>query len=200
MSGEIVSLRQFGAFVDLDGVDGLIPVTEIGWSRNEKVEECFTVGQKVEVAVKALDWEKERITLSYKATRQDPWDEVTVTFPVGTTVTGTVARLAQFGAFVTLADGIDGLLHISRLGGGRRINHPREVLEEGQNIEVKVDGIDVEQRRISLVPADYVSEESETEREKNEYQRFVHKKKKERAAEKIGSFGALLQAKIREKE
>ena len=199
VKGEISSIRDFGAFVDLGGVDGLIPVSEIGWSRVDKVEDYFSVGQQVEVVVKSLDWEKERISLSYKATQKDPWEDIPLQFPEGTTVTGKVARLAQFGAFVTIAPGIDGLVHISRLGGGRRINHPREVLEEGQDVEVRVESIDLENHRLSLAPTDYVSEESEAEKEKSEYRAFSAKKKEQKAEKSMGSLGALLQAKLKEK-
>ncbi len=199
VKGEISSIRDFGAFVDLGGVDGLIPVSEIGWSRVDKVEDYFSVGQQVEVVVKSLDWEKERISLSYKATQKDPWEDIPLQFPEGTTVTGKVARLAQFGAFVTIAPGIDGLVHISRLGGGRRINHPREVLEEGQDVEVRVESIDLENHRLSLAPTDYVSEESEAEKEKSEYRAFSAKKKEQKAEKSMGSLGALLPAKLKEK-
>ncbi|MBM9520144.1 30S ribosomal protein S1 [Desulforhopalus vacuolatus] len=199
VKGEISSIRDFGAFVDLGGVDGLIPVSEIGWSRVDKVEDYFSVGQQVEVVVKSLDWDKERISLSYKATQRDPWEDIPLHFPEGTTVTGKVARLAQFGAFVTIAPGIDGLIHISRLGGGRRINHPREVLEEGQDVEVRVESIDLESHRLSLAPTDYISEESEAEKEKSEYRAFSAKKKEQKAEKSMGSLGALLQAKLKEK-
>lgn len=198
VKGEISSIRDFGAFVDLGGIDGLIPVSEIGWSHVDNVEDHFTSGQKVEVVVKSIDWAKERISLSYKATQSDPWDEVATKFQLGSSYVGVVARLVQFGAFVTLAPGIDGLLHISKLGGGRRINHPREVLEEEQNVEVKINEINQKERRISLLPADYVTEESSAEQEKQEYQNFV-KKSKKKNREKVGTLGALLQAKMKEK-
>lgn len=200
IEGVISSIRDFGAFVDLGGVDGLIPISEIGWSRVEKVEEHFTVGQRVSAVVKKIDWEKDRISLSYKETQKDPWDDVPSHFPVGSTHMGTVARLAQFGAFVTLAPGIDGLVHISKLGGGRRINHSREVLEEGQNIDVTIEGIDLSEKRISLVPADYVSPENEDEKEKTEYRSFIAREEKKRPANEMGSLGALLKAKMAEKK
>ncbi len=199
IDGVISSIRDFGAFVDIGGIDGLIPISEIGWSRVEKVEEYFTVGQKVQAVVKKLDWEKDRISLSYKETLADPWDDVPTNFPEGSTHMGTVARLAQFGAFVTLTPGIDGLVHISKLGGGRRINHPREVLEEGQNVEVKVDGIDLEEKRISLVPLDYVSAENEKDKEQSDYKSFLTKEKKKKSGNDLGSLGALLKAKMAEK-
>lgn len=200
IEGIVSSIRDFGAFVDIGGVDGLIPISEIGWSRVDKVEEYFTVGQKVQAVIKKLDWEKDRISLSYKETQADPWDEVVNKFPEGTTHMGTVARLAQFGAFVTLSPGIDGLIHISKLGGGRRINHPREVLEEGQNVDVTIEGIDLAEKRISLIPADYVSPEAEQDKERTEYKSFVTKEKKSKPAKEVGSLGALLKAKMAEKD
>lgn len=200
IEGIVSSIREFGAFVDIGGVDGLIPISEIGWSRVDKVEEYFTVGQKVQAVIKKLDWEKDRISLSYKETQADPWNDVVKLFPEGTTHMGTVARLAPFGAFVTLAPGIDGLVHISKLGGGRRINHPREVLEEGQNIDVKIDAIDLTEKRLSLLPADYVSAEAEQDQERTEYKSFVTKEKKNRPATEVGSLGALLKAKMAEKK
>jgi small subunit ribosomal protein S1 len=200
VEGVVSSIRDFGAFVDIGGVDGLIPISEIGWSRVEKVEEYFTVGQKVQAVIKKLDWDKDRISLSYKETQADPWNEVVNTFPEGSTHMGTVARLAQFGAFVTLAPGIDGLVHISKLGGGRRINHPREVLEEGQNIDVTIDAIDLAEKRISLLPADYVSPEAEQDKERTEYRSFITTEKKKKPATEMGSLGALLKAKLAEKE
>ncbi len=200
IEGVVSSIREFGAFVDIGGVDGLIPISEIGWSRVEKVDDFFTVGQKVQAVIKKIDWEKDRISLSYKETQADPWNEVTTLFPEGTTHMGTVARLAQFGAFVTLAPGIDGLIHISKLGGGRRINHPREVLEEGQNIDVTIDATDLAEKRISLVPADYVSPEAEQDKERDEYKSFKTKGKKTKPAAEMGSLGALLKAKMAEKK
>jgi len=200
VDGTISSIRDFGAFVDLGGIDGLIPISEIGWSRIEKVEDYFSVGQKVQVIVKKIDWDKDRISLSYKETLGDPWDEVEQKFAVGTSHQGSVARLAQFGAFITLAPGIDGLIHISKLGKGRRINHPREILETGQNIDVTIEGVDTSERRISLVPADYTAPEDEQLRKRDDYQTFVTAQKSKGAKKNIGSLGALLQAKLEEKK
>ena len=200
VEGVISSIRDFGAFVDIGGVDGLIPISEIGWNRVEKVEEYFTVGQKVQAVVKKLDWENDRISLSYKETMADPWIEFAKTCPEGSSHSGVVARLAQFGAFVTLAPGVDGLIHISKLGGGRRIHHPREVMEVGQNVEVKIDAIDLAEKRISLLPADYVSPENKDAEEQAEYKNFMVEGKRKRADSAVGSLGALLKAKIAEKK
>ncbi len=200
VEGVISSVRDFGAFVDIGGVDGLIPISEIGWSRVENVADYFHVDQKVSVVVKKIDWEKDRISLSYKETLADPWDTVSEQFPEGTTHTGRVARLAQFGAFVTLAPGIDGLIHISKLGGGRKIHHPREVMEEGQNIDVNIESTDPGERRISLVPTDYVSPDSKDIAEQSEYKSYISGNKKKQAANDVGSLGALLKAKLAEKK
>lgn len=200
VEGVVSSIRDFGAFVDIGGVDGLIPISEIGWSRVEKVAEHFSVGQKVQAVVKKLDWENNRISLSYKETMADPWAQVPVNFPEGSAHVGVVARLAQFGAFVTLAEGIDGLIHISKLGGGRRINHPREVMEVGQNVEVKIDAIDLDEKRISLVPIDYVSAESKDDEERAEFKSFITQERKKKPAGEVGSLGALLKKKIDEKK
>lgn len=201
VEGEITSIRDFGAFVDIGGIDGLIPISEVGWTRVDNISEFFTVGQQVKAIVKKLDWENNRISLSFKETQTDPWEEAVTSFPEGSTHHGKVARLTQFGAFVTLAPGVDGLVHISKLGGGRRIHHPREVLEEGQEVEVVVESIDTAERRISLAPTDYESAEHKESVEKAEFTSYVKEaKKKEKDSANMGSFGALLKAKMEQKK
>ncbi|BCS53125.1 30S ribosomal protein S1 [Geobacter sp. SVR] len=150
VNGTVTSLQPFGAFVDIGGLEGLVPLSELAWARVKDAAEVLSVGQQVQVSIKAIDRDKEKITLSLKDTLADPWDQVTLQFPEGSFHTGSVARLAAFGAFVTLAPGVDGLIHISKLGAGKRINHPREVLKEGESVEVKVESIDRAERRISL--------------------------------------------------
>lgn len=199
VSGTISSIRDFGAFVDLGGVDGLIPISEIGWTRVERIDEFFTLGQQVQVVVKKLDWDSDRISLSYKETLADPWQEGIADFPEGSVHRGKVARLAQFGAFVTLAPGIDGLLHISKLGSGRRLHHPREVLEVGQEVEVRIEGIDEKERRIALAPADYVAPERREEEDRAEFKAYVSAGKAKKGGD-VGSLGLLLQKKIAEKK
>ena len=152
--GKVTSIQKFGAFVDIGGMEGLLPVSEIAWTRTEKVSDLLSVGQEVEVIIKKLDWEHDRISFSLKDALPDPWDLVADTFLVGSYHTGTVSRLAAFGAFVTLKEGVDGLIDISKMGAGRRINHPREVLKEGQSVEVQVEAVDRAQRRISLALAE----------------------------------------------
>lgn len=158
VTGTVTSIRDFGAFVDLGGVDGLIPLSEIAWGQTDRVEDFLHRGQQVDVVIKGLDWKNGRISLSLRETTENPWTRVEEKYPPGSIHRGTVSRLSTFGAFVTLEAGVDGLLHISKLGSGRKINHPREVLETGQLITVKIDTIDKEKNRISLTPEDYKKE------------------------------------------
>ncbi len=199
VEGEITSIQKFGAFVDIGGIDGLIPISEISWSRVDQVDDYLHVGQNVSVAVKQLDWENDRISLSLKETLADPWESDIKQFPEGSSHIGQVAKLAQFGAFVTLAPGIDGLVHVSKLGGGRKIHHPREVLEVGQDLEVSIESIDLDEKRISLAPTDYTAPEDNEEAEKEVFHKFQKTKKKGKKKENLGSLGELLQAKLAEK-
>jgi small subunit ribosomal protein S1 len=150
MKATVRSIQSFGAFVDLGGVDGLIPASEIAWDRSIRPADIFSVGQEVSVKIIALDWDSNRLTLSLKALQPDPWEGVREKYQVDARVSGTIMRLAPFGAFVMLEPGVEGLIHISNLGAGRRINHPKEVVEVGQAVEVYVLAVDQEKRKISL--------------------------------------------------
>jgi small subunit ribosomal protein S1 len=150
VSGVVRSVQSFGAFVDLGGVDALIPVSEISWRRVENPAEALAEGQEITAKVLTVDWEKDRVSLSLKALEEDPWAAAARKYAVGQRITGTVARLAPFGAFVTLEPGIDGLVHISALGAGRRIAHPKEVVQTGQSVEAEILGVDAASRKISL--------------------------------------------------
>jgi len=150
LTGTIRSIQRFGAFVDLGGIDGLIPLSEIGWERIEKPEDALSVGQEVIVKIIALDWGKNRLTLSLKATQKDPFLNAAEKYPVDSLVHGTIVSLVSYGAFVNLEPGVDGLIHISKLGAGRRIKHPKEVVEVGQLVEAYVREVDIKNKRISL--------------------------------------------------
>lgn len=191
VSGTVTSLRDFGAFVDIGGVDGLIPISELAWGQTERVEDVLSRGQQVQVVIKRLDWENNRISLSLRETTENPWDQVMSKYPVGSVHQGKVSRLAAFGAFVTLEPGIDGLLHISKLGAGRRIHHPREVVEAGQDLTVKIESIDSEQKRLALTPEDYVAKEAI----KEEYTLPAET----REATSMGTLGDLLKSQIKKK-
>lgn len=195
VTGTVTSLRDFGAFVDLGGIEGLIPISEIGWNRVKDVRDFLTEGQQVQVVVKVVDREKERISLSLKDTRPDPWDEVERKFPEGSFHSGTVSRLAQFGAFITLLDGVDGLIHISKLGGGKRISNPREVLKEGDTVEVKIEGVEREKRRISLSLAGAARAADEEQASVEAFRRTA-----ETTSPGMGTLGDLLAAKVKKKK
>jgi len=187
VKGTVTSLRPFGAFIDIGGIEGLLPISEVGWSRVDDLSRVLLPGQKVEVKILDLDWEKNKISFSLKATLPDPWMQEHTRFPEESCHTGTVARLAPFGAFVTLAPGLDGLIHISQLGQGKRINHPREVLAEGQSVEVRVLKVDIENKRISLG----LAAASPQEQQEEDFKTYMEKKPAQKQAS-MGSLGAAL--------
>ncbi len=186
----VSSIHNFGAFVKVGSLEGLVPISEIGWERVEDIGRVLSVGQEIEVVAMKLDWEKNRLSFSLKQTLPDPWDSVERDFPQGSVHSGTVARLTNFGAFVTLGPGVDGLLHISKLGGGKKIRHPHEVVEKGQTIEVKIENIDVENKRISLSRASADQAEDQGE-ESRDYSKYLKEK-----SGSMGTFSDLLKAKL----
>ncbi|QWV92544.1 30S ribosomal protein S1 [Geomonas oryzisoli] len=192
VKGTVTSLRDFGAFVSIGAVEGLLPVSEVAWARVNHVSEVLSVGQEVEVVVKGIDWEKNRISFSLKDTLADPWEEAASAFPEGSYQNGKVARLTPFGAFVTLASGVDGLIHISKLGAGKRIQHPKEVLTEGQEVEVKVEAVDREAKKISLALASVSRAAEEQAQSMDAYKKTVAE-----APKGMGTLGDLLKAKLK---
>ncbi len=189
----IASIHKFGAFVKVGSLEGLIPISEISWDRVEDINELMEVGQEVEVVATKLDWEKDRLSFSLKRALPDPWHNIEKDFPPGSRHNGTVARLTNFGAFVSLAAGVDGLLHISKLGAGKRIKHPHEVVAKGQVVEVKIDLIDRDNKRISLSLAGSEGPEDHKEGE-DDYARYL---KGNQGA--MGTLADLLKAKLGEK-
>jgi small subunit ribosomal protein S1 len=140
----------FGAFVDVGGIDGLIPISEIAWFRVSEVSDILKPGDNVRVKIVDLDWENMRISLSLKQAQEGPWESVVQRYPEEKITDGIVTKLMNFGAFVELEPGIEGLIHISNLGVGRRINHPREVISEGDLVQVRILSTDKESRKIGL--------------------------------------------------
>lgn len=190
VTGTITSLQDFGAFIDIGGLEGLIPISEIGWSRVKNVSDVLTVGQQVQAVIKVIDPEKQRISLSIKDTLGNPWDQAVLKYSEGSFHAGTVSKLMDFGAFVALGDGIEGLIHISKLGTGKRINHPREVLKEGEAVEVKVESVDKDARRISLALAGAARAADEEEATLAEFRR-----QSADAPKGMGTFAELFAAK-----
>ncbi|NAZ87623.1 30S ribosomal protein S1 [Kineococcus indalonis] len=148
-SGVVSSIVNFGAFVDLGGVDGLVHVSELSWKHIDHPSEVVEVGQEVTVEVLDVDMDRERVSLSLKATQEDPWQQFARTHAIGQVVPGKVTKLVPFGAFVRVDDGIEGLVHISELAE-RHVEVPEQVVQVNQDIFVKVIDIDLERRRISL--------------------------------------------------
>lgn len=154
MQGRVTSVRDFGAFVDLGGVEGMIHVSEIAHGRVAHPSEALQPGQVVEVKVLKVEageaGGRARVALSLRALAPDPWENVGERFPIGATVPGTVRRLENFGAFVEIAPGLDGLVHVSKMALDRRVAHPRQVVSVGDAVQVTVQAIDTAQRRIGL--------------------------------------------------
>jgi len=148
-SGVVSSIVNFGAFVDLGGVDGLVHVSELSWKHIDHPGEVVEVGQEVTVEVLDVDMDRERVSLSLKATQEDPWQQFARTHAIGQVVPGKVTKLVPFGAFVRVDEGIEGLVHISELAE-RHVEIPEQVVQVGDSIFVKVIDIDLERRRISL--------------------------------------------------
>jgi len=150
ITGKVVSVTDFGAFVELEkDIEGLVHVSELSWGHPESPREIVTEGDEVEVMVLNCDEDTHRISLSLRRTQRDPWEDVESTFPVGQRVAGEVTKITDFGAFVKLEEGIEGLVHVSELDWGH-VSHPRDVLSEGDTVEVKVLSTDPKERRISL--------------------------------------------------
>ncbi len=147
--GVVSSIVNFGAFVDLGGVDGLVHVSELSWKHIDHPGEVVEVGQEVTVEVLDVDLERERVSLSLKATQEDPWRQFARTHAIGQIVPGKVTKLVPFGAFVRVEEGIEGLVHISELAE-RHVEIPEQVVQVGDDVMVKVIDIDLERRRISL--------------------------------------------------
>ncbi len=149
LKGTVSSIVDFGAFVDLGGIDGLVHISELSWSHVNHPSEVVKVGQEVEVEVLDVDMNRERISLGLKQTTEDPWRTLVKNYPVGAIIEGTVTKLVPFGAFVELGDGIEGLVHISEMAP-RHVDVPSQVCNVGDTVQVKVMDVDLDRRRISL--------------------------------------------------
>ncbi|MHB8895587.1 MAG: 30S ribosomal protein S1, partial [Candidatus Geothermincolia bacterium] len=148
-SGSVSSIVNFGAFVDLGGVDGLIHISELSWSHVDHPSEVLAVGDVVDVEILDVDLERERVSLSLKKAQEDPWEKLAKERPAGSTVHGKVTKLVPFGAFVEIAPGVEGLVHISELAW-EHIEFPEEVVSVGEEVDAKIIDIDLDRRRISL--------------------------------------------------
>jgi small subunit ribosomal protein S1 len=149
VEGQISNIVDFGAFVDLDGIDGLIHISELSWSHVNHPSEILTIGDTVKVKVLDIDRDRQRISLGLKQTQEDPWQRIVDTYNVGDELEGKVTKVVTFGAFVEILDGVEGLVHISELAQ-HHVESPREIVHPGDEIRVKILEIDSERRRLSL--------------------------------------------------
>jgi small subunit ribosomal protein S1 len=149
VEGQISNIVDFGAFVDLDGIDGLIHISELSWSHVNHPSEILNIGDTVQVKVLDIDRDRQRISLGLKQTQEDPWQRIVDTYSIGDELQGAVTKVVTFGAFVEILDGVEGLVHISELAG-HHVESPREIVHPGDEIRVKILEIDSERRRLSL--------------------------------------------------
>jgi small subunit ribosomal protein S1 len=152
VTGEVVNVMSYGAFVKLEeGIEGLVHISEMSWTKRiNHPSELVNIGDKIEVVVLGINRDKQEISLGMKQTQVNPWDQVAGKYPTGTMVDGTVRNLTNYGAFIEIEEGIDGLLHISDMSWTRKIGHPNEILEKGQRISCQVLNVDQDRKRIAL--------------------------------------------------
>lgn len=150
MEGIVKNITEYGIFVDLGGVDGLLHITDISWGRVKHPSELFSVGDKINVKILSYDFEKERVSLGMKQLTPDPWTTAIHKYPVGSKVTGKVVSLTDYGAFIELEEGVEGLIHVSEMSWTRKIRHPSQMVTVGEEVEAVVLDLKPENRRISL--------------------------------------------------
>ena len=148
--GVVKNITDYGVFVDLGGIDGLLHVTDLSWGRVNHPSEMFNVGDEITVKILKYDREKERVSLGYKQLTPDPWTLVRQVYPIGARVTGKVVNLTDYGAFVELEPGVEGLIHVSEMSWSKRVKHPSKLLQMGQDVEAIILDLDLDNRRISL--------------------------------------------------
>jgi small subunit ribosomal protein S1 len=187
VKGVVTSVRDFGAFVDIGGAQALLPVSEMAWGRVEDTKTLYKPGDTIEAVIINLDWENDRVTLSFKDTLPDPWNDVVRNYVEGSIHQGTVSRLTDFGAFITLEAGVDGLLHISKLGKGKKIKHAQDVLSKDRVIDVKIEKIDRDNKRISLDLASTSGDKKGSAEESDDYTSYMPK-----APKTMGTLGDLM--------
>ena len=148
--GQVKNITDYGAFVDLDGLDGLLHITDMSWGRINHPSEMVKQGEEIEVMIIEIDRERERVSLGLKQLADNPWEKIEERFPIGSTVKGKVVNLVPYGAFIEIQEGVEGLVHVTELSWTKRISKPSEVLRIGEEVEAVVLGIQKEEQKISL--------------------------------------------------
>lgn len=188
VEGTIKNLTEYGAFVDIGGIDGLLHVTDMSWNKQQNPAHLFKSGENVQVKILKLDREKEKISLGYKQLIPNPWITATELYPVGARVKGKISTVTDYGAFIQLESNIEGLVHISEMSWSKRTKSPKKFLKEGEEIEVQVLGIDSEEHRISLGMKQLMANPWETIRERYHVGDRIHGK-----VRNITDFGAFVE-------
>ena len=188
IEGTIKNLTEYGAFVDIGGIDGLLHVTDMSWNKQQNPAALFKPGENVQVKVLKLDREKEKVSLGYKQLIPNPWITAAELYPVGSKVTGRISTVTDYGAFIELESNIEGLVHISEMSWSKRTRSPKKFLKEGENIEVQVLGIDSDEHRISLGMKQLMPNPWETVRERYHVGDRIHGK-----VRNITDFGAFVE-------
>lgn len=193
VQGRVMSLHNFGAFVEIGGIQGLLPNSEFAWQKDDDMSRQLAVGDLLSLSILKLDWAADKITLSRKATLPDPWSATEGRYTPGARFRGRVASLTNFGAFVAMESGMEGLIHISKLAKGKRIKHAGEVLNKGQEVEVVVESLDIEKKRLSL---SLVATEPGGAEEKEDSKDYLQQLQDAGKTATFGSLGDVLKAKF----
>ena len=150
VQGKAKNITEYGVFVDLGGLDGLLHITDMSWKRIRHPKEMITIGQELTLKVLSFDRENNKVSLGLKQLVPDPWQDISARFPEGAKCTGKVTNLVDYGAFVELEPGVEGLVHISEMSWTRKLRHPSQMVHTGDEVEVVILGVDGEKKRISL--------------------------------------------------
>lgn len=191
VAGTVKSIRDFGAFVDISGIQALLPISEISRERVEDISKALSVGQEIEAVILSIDWKTERISVSMKSLEADPWDTAADKYTPGSKHSGKIVRIADFGLFVSLEPGLDGLIHVSELKEDPRDSNPQKKFKKGESLSVVINSVDSVKQRISLKPAAKAAADNEEAAFQSQFMETAQ----EADAETYNPFAALLKDK-----
>jgi small subunit ribosomal protein S1 len=192
VTGKVTKIMPFGAFVDIGGIEGLIPLRQLSWNKNTKPQDVLSEGQQVSVTIISLDWDNDRFSFSLLDAKEDPWNLFEAEFDVGSYVTGKITKLVQFGVFVELECGVEGFVHVSKLGLKYRISSPSLYFKLDQQLDLQIENIDFDERKISLRVVDVLNEDEAADKEADEaaQQEIAARDYIAEAKKKSSSFGS----------
>jgi len=150
LRGTVKNITEYGAFIDLDGLDGLLHITDMSWGRINHPSEILSVGEELDVKIIRYDEERQRVSLGLKQLTPDPWENIEGKYPIGMVVKGKVVSITDYGAFIELEEGVEGMVHVSEMAWGKKLRHPSKIVDLGESVEVEIIGVDAEKKRISL--------------------------------------------------